>query len=354
MKLYPNQTKVFSIWLVSLFLIINLGIFSIPSSGKFTSNDFLSSLTNWDGGHFIGIAKNGYSENSQYAFFPLYPMLIIFFNNFIGNFPLTTFLINLTCLFFGLQFLYRLIIKDFSKDLAKETIILLLFFPVSFFFLAAYSESLFFLLAVLAFYFLRSNKIFWATIFASLAFATRITGLTLVFVLFLQIFLTGGINRKNWYVIFAPLGFAIYCWYLYTQTGDPFYFITAEGNWQRQLSTPLFGFWQSINIILKEQINKSNYMVFVDLVAAIFGLGLAIRSFRFLPISYSTFALISVLVPLFTSSLSSMPRFLLPIFPLFITLALFKKSEIKIIYQIIGLMFLGVLSILFTRGYWVS
>lgn len=354
MRLYPNITVIFFIWVFSLFLITNFGIISFPSSGKFPSNNLVDSLANWDGGHFIGIAENGYSEKFQYAFFPVYPILINFVNNFVDNFKISAVLINFFCIFLGLQALFNLIAKDFPKKLSEKTILLLLFFPTSFFFLTAYSESLFILLTVLCFLFLRENKLLWATIFALIASGTRITGLAVVFAFLLQIQITQGINRKNWFVLLSPLGFIIYCWYLYIQVEDPFYFITAEQHWQRQITISGSAFWEAINLVLKGSFEAPNNMVLFDLSAAVFGLGLAIRSFRFLPAVYSVYALISVLIPIFTSTLTSMPRFLLPIFPIFLTLALIEKKEVKILYQVITLLFLGILSLQFVRGYWVA
>ncbi len=75
MKLYSNISLFFIIWFFAIASIAFVGFITIPHSNRF-SNDFLNNFSNWDGGHFIGIAKNGYSEKFQYAFFPLYPLLI--------------------------------------------------------------------------------------------------------------------------------------------------------------------------------------------------------------------------------------------------------------------------------------
>src|SRR3990167_10376612 len=220
MRLYPNITYIFIIWLTVVLSVAYFGFSTLPQSGKF-NNNFWESLGNWDGGHYLGIAESGYSEKFQYAFFPLYPLVIKALNQITQNYLLAAILISVAATFLGLHLLYKLVAGDFDKKIAEKAILALLFFPTSFFFLTAYSEGLFFLLTIAAFYFLRTRKLFWAVVFASLASATRLSGLAVVLGLIIEVYLTEGINKKNWYILLSPLGFLIYCYFLYTNTGDP-------------------------------------------------------------------------------------------------------------------------------------
>lgn len=353
MKLYPHISIYFFIWVLIILFISFVGFLTLPHSGNF-SNDFTESLGNWDGGHFLGIAEFGYSQNFQYAFFPLYPILIKIVNEIIQNYLISALLISFLSTLLGLNILYKLIQLDFDKNFAQKVILGLLFFPTSFYFLTAYSEGLFFLLVVLSFYFLRTKKLIWAVIFASFASATRLVGLVLVLAILVEVLTTSGINKKNWFVIFAPFGFFIYCWFLLNQTGDPFYFLFAETHWQRNITIPTVSFWETLKSLSQANFVTTHINSFLDLIFAILGLGFALRSFRFLPNSYSIYFLGSVLLPLFTPTLSSMPRFLLPIFPLFILLALNKNKYFNFGYQLISILLLSVFSILFINGYWVS
>lgn len=334
MKLYPNITVYFSIWFICLFAIFSFGL-----SGK----DLISNLANWDGGHFLTIAKSGYQEKYLYAFFPLYPIAINLVSKISGDHLIAALLISLASAFLTMQILYRLILLDFGNKLAEKTIIFLLIFPTSFFLITAYSESLFLLLVVSSFYFFRKEKLFWAALFAGLASATRLAGLALSMALIFQI-INSGINKKNWIILFAPMGFIIYCIFLFNATGDPFYFLYSESNnWQRSLSIPGLSFWQT----LKNQ----NY---IELAFGIFGLGMVLRSFRFLPAVYSVYGLLSVLLPVATSSLVSIPRFILPIFPIFILLSMLKNPKVIFFTQLISILFLSAFCILFIKGSWVS
>lgn len=353
MKLYSNVNYIFIIWLATVLLSFYLGFSTLPHSGKF-DNNFFGSLSNWDGGHFIGIAKTGYSEKFQYAFFPLYPMLVKALNQLTQNYLVSGILISSVSFFFGLHILYKLVRIDFEKKIAEKTILAFLFFPASFFLLTVYSEGLFFLLIIAAFYFLRQNKLFWTTVFIALASATRLVGLAAVLALWIDVFARQGLSSKNWFILFAPLGFIVYCIFLYQQTGDPFYFITAENHWQRTLATPGVGFWETLKNLFSGGFSALNFSVLLDLIFAIFGVGFAMRSFRFLPVSFAIYSLLSVTAPLFTPTLSSMPRFLLPIFPLFILVALIKNPYLQLVFQMISLVLLGIFTAFFAAGYWVA
>lgn len=353
MRLYPNVTYIFIIWLTAVLVVFNFGFSTLPPSGKF-NNNFWESLGNWDGGHYLGIAQTGYSEQFQYAFFPLYPLAIKLLNQVTQNYLLAAILISIAATFLGLHLLYKMVAIDFDKKIAEKTVLALLFFPTSFFLLTAYSEGLFLFLVIVAFYFLRQNKLFWASVAVALASATRLVGLAVVFALWIDVLTKQGLNRKNWYILLAPSGFILYCIFLYQQTGDPFYFITAENHWLRTLVTPGVGFWETLTNISSGGLSTINFSIFLDLIFAIFGVGFAIRAFRFLPTSFAIYSLISVGIPLLTPTLSSMPRFLLPIFPIFILVALIKNRYVGLFFQVISIMLLAIFTALFSAGYWVS
>lgn len=352
MRLYPNVTIIFIIWFVSILVVSFFSFSTIPHSDKF-KKDYWVSFANWDGGHYVGIAENGYSEKFQYAFFPLYPLAIRAVNQITQNYLAAAIVISVAATFLGLHLLYGLVLLDFEKKIAERVILAFLFFPTAFFLLTAYSESLFFALTVATFLLYRRNRFFWAAVAAALASATRFIGLAVAAGLVIEILIQQGFNRRNFYILFAPVGFLAYCIFLYQQTGDPFYFITAENHWQRVLTVPGVGFWEAIKNI-SNGIITSNFNIMIDLAFTVFGLGFAFRAFRFLPSSYAVYILLSVVIPLFTPTLSSMPRFLLVIFPIFILVVLIKNRYFQISFQILSIMLLAIFSAVFLAGYWVS
>ena len=354
MKLYSNITILFCIWILSVLIVFYSGFFLFPNNGSVSVN-FIERLGNWDGGHYINIAKLGYIDNSQYAFFPLYPLLIKLVSQITGSYLIAGLFISITSSFFAMHLLFKLVSQDFGKSIGTKTVVAFLIFPTSFFLLTTYSEGLFLLLVVLTFYFLRQKKLVLATIICALASATRLAGLAIFLALLFEVQISSGINRKNWYVLFGALGFILYCFYLYTKTSDPFYFITAEASWQRFITVPGFSFWETIKTLVNNGfLNKDYFNAFLELTFSIFGLGMSLRVFRFLPASYGIYALISILLPIFSSLLTSIPRFILPIFPIFILLAFSKNQNVLFFYQLISIMLLSVFSILYINGYWVS
>lgn len=191
MKLYPNVVIIIFIWALSIMTIFALGFSMFPHMGKL-SNLFWQNLENWDGRHYLAIAKNGYVLNSDYVFFPLYPIFINLATKLTGNYFISGILINFFSLILAANIFYRLVLKDFGKVYANKSLLALLFFPLSFHFLTVYSESLFLLLAVSTFLLIRKKNYFFATIMAALASGTRLSGLALVLSLICSAFLVDG------------------------------------------------------------------------------------------------------------------------------------------------------------------
>ena len=353
MKLYSNVSFIFIIWAAAVFTIFYFGFSLFPHSGSF-ERDFMKSLANWDGGHFLGIAKFGYSENFQYAFFPLYPILINLVSKITGSFLAAGILISIVTTFLTVNLLYQLVSMEFSKEYAKKAVLAFLLFPTSFYLLTVYTESLFLLLAIATFFFARKNKIFIATITAALASGTRLAGLAVVLGLFIYVYQRGGLNRKNWFVIFASLGFILYSFYLYQHTGDPFYFVQAESNWQREMVVPGLAFVESFKKLTIPGFIAQNFNIFLDFVFAVFGIGIIWKIFRKLSIDYAIFALVSFMLPLFSPTLAALPRYMLTIFPIFLVLSFYKNKYLVFAYQIFATLFLAGFAILFISGYWVS
>ncbi|HKY73933.1 MAG TPA: 6-pyruvoyl-tetrahydropterin synthase-related protein, partial [Patescibacteria group bacterium] len=170
-------------------------------------------LVRWagfDGVHYITIALRGYLGTALIqAFFPLFPSLIS-----VGKTVLSViiagFTLNHIALICGLFVLYRLILveyKERGKAIGFWTILGFLLFPMSFFFVALYTESLFFFLLALTLYAARTKHWLFATIFAVLLSATRISGVFVVPTLLIMAYLdhkssgNAGFPWKRWLLV---------------------------------------------------------------------------------------------------------------------------------------------------------
>lgn len=354
MKLYPNQTLFIAIWALVVLIIFYLGFSSLPHSNLFP-NDFLRSLANWDGGHFLSIAQYGYKDPSQYVFFPLYPILINLLTQITQNYLMSAILISFVCFFMAINLLYQLISLDFGKQFAQRGILALLFFPLSFHFLTVYSESLFLFLTIATFLSVRKNNFLLATIFGALASATRLSGLGVSLSLIALVFLTDKFNSKNWVVLLSPLGFLIYAGYLYNQTGDPLYFIHAESYyWKSGLVIPGSALIFTLKQLLAPNFLVNNFRVLLDFAFAVFGLVAVYKVWKKLGLHYALFAIFSISLPLFSPTIVALPRYLITIFPIFIILAFVKNQYLIFFYQVFGLMAATIYAVLFINGYWVS
>jgi Gpi18-like mannosyltransferase len=156
-------------WRVLTLLPIFLGVFLLSyRSGYGYTNIFdtealtfskaIYSLANFDGVRYLAIALRGYVTEG--AFFPLFPLIIKLLSFWSSNVTVLFWvglLFSNLCFLAALVFLYKLLRLDYSKKISEETIFLILVFPVVFFYGAVYSESLFLLLLVLTFYFVRQK-----------------------------------------------------------------------------------------------------------------------------------------------------------------------------------------------------
>lgn len=354
MKLYPNVIIIVCIWILAVILILFFGFSYFPHIGKLSSF-FWQNLGNWDGGHYLTIAEKGYTLNSDFVFFPFYPILIHWVSKLTGSYLISGILISLISIILAANIFYQIVLKEFGKSVAEKTLLALLFFPLSFHFITVYTESLFFLLAISSFLFFRSKRYFLATVFAALVSATRLSGLAVSLSLILATFLLEGINKKNWFVLVSPLGFILFCGYLYSRTGDPFYFISAEANyWHGGLTLPGSALIFSFKQLLSPNFIINNFRNFLDFIFAVFGILTVWQVFKKLSLDYAIFAIFSLLLPLFSPTIVAIPRYLLTIFPIFIVLSFSRNKYFNLTYQIICLMLLPIYAIFFLNGYWVS
>ncbi len=135
------------------------------------SHFLLYPWANFDGVHYLLIAGQGYTNN--FGFLPLFPLLIRLAGaQFFSGFILSNLLFLASLFVF-----YKLLIFDYSNKEIRLVIISLLLFPTSFFFASIYSESLFFLLLVLSFYFARKKQWLAASICGMFLSITRIVGI---------------------------------------------------------------------------------------------------------------------------------------------------------------------------------
>ena len=181
--MYKFIILILVVWRLFLNIVSLLARNIIPQRMGFLGP---SVWANFDGVHYLSIAKRSYVQYEQ-AFFPLYPWLIKRLSLLLdNNLLLSSFLISYLSFFISLVLFFKLVELDFNKKVAKRTLLFLLMFPTSFFFISVYTESLFLALILGSFYAARKKKWWLAGILGGLASATKLTGIILLLALIIE------------------------------------------------------------------------------------------------------------------------------------------------------------------------
>jgi hypothetical protein len=311
----------------------------------------LTPLARWDAVWYLGIAANGYTgEGPDTAFFPLYPLLVSALGGFSSSHAallVSAYVVSLSAFLGALVLLHRLVVLELGERAARSTILLVAFFPAALYFGAPYSESVFLLVSVGAFYAARTGHWAWAGACAALASSTRSAGIVLLVPL-LVMYLRADAERRRFDVLWlalAPLGVGAYCVYLELAHDDAFAFLHLQEAWFRHFAGPFVGIWDgavaawdgvrqlasgSREHVYFEQAGDDPFRVAVHNLALfaflVFALVAAWGALRRLPLQYGAYVVAALALPLSfpvtPQPLMSLPRFLAVLFPLFMWLAL--------------------------------
>lgn len=320
-------------------------------------------LARWDAAFYLEIANDGYPDGrvhgsigETWAFFPLYPLLVRILGLGLGPHVLivVAYAVSLAALLGALYLLHRLVTLEIGERYASATVVLLATFPASLFLGAPFTESLFLLLSVGAFYAARTGHWAWAGVLAGAASGTRSSGVVLALPLvFLYLYgprsdaaaATGGpawrprfpVRGDLAWLALAPVGLLAFIAYQGSH-GDALRWAHVQAVWSREWDG-VFGAvvpaaelaWSAFGDLLDGTLPMAlgygqpvqNLILFPFLV---FAAACAAGVLHRLPLAYGLHALASLALPLSNPStaepLMSFPRFVAVMFPLFMWLAL--------------------------------
>lgn len=294
----------------------------------------------------------------------MFPMLIHALTPLFDYHDFTSSLLIVHLAFFvSLFLLWKLIRLDFSNSVAIWALIFLLTFPTSFFFGSIYTESLSLVLILGSFYAARKKHWAVAGILGGFATATRFINIFLLLALLWEFWEQHKFKIKTkslLWLLLIPAGLIGYMIYLQVNLGDALAFIHVQ---------PAFGANRSGGeIILLPQVLFRYLKIMItipwieyelrvavlELFMFCFAIGLLLLSLNKMRKSYLVFAILSIIVPSFSGSLASMPRYVLLAFPIFIILGTIENTVLKALLVISFLPLLAILLMLFSQGYWVS
>lgn len=356
-------------FLASYFIPLREGYLGIQS--LYSEPYLIAIWANFDGRHFLRMSMQDF-HSSDFAFFPFYPSLIGLFSK-ISNLQniYTGIIISLTSFIVALVVTHKIIMLDYGKKVADLAVILLSFFPLSFFYNAVYSDAIFLAETVVSFYFARKGNWLWSGIFGFLAALTRLAGIALIFTLVVEWIIQNKIEiRKGWVAVFeffkngavAPAlvisGIVLYLISLQFFFGDFLLFQKSFSAWQQQnFIFPLQVIFRYLKIFLfVEKTQLVFWIALFEFASLLIYFGISAYVFKKVRVSYGVFMIVLLTLVTFTGTFAGTPRYMLHLFPGFIgmSLILIKRGKLKKImlgiFAILGLLLTG----LFTRGYFVS
>ncbi len=333
----------------------------------------LNTWNHWDASNYIRIAQYGYQTQDDLAFFPLFPLLISCVSHVLGSWSylLVGTLISNGALLAAFFLLHQLAQEVAGEQVARRTVLYLCIFPTAFYFFAAYNESLFLMLVVSSFLAIRNQHWWLAGILGFLAALTRSAGVLLVLPFLYELWQTRkrmGVTTlslvgKLSSIALIPIGTLVYSVYCWITVKNPLAFVTVQDAYGRHLQWPWVGLWQGITALLFGQPfgSASQAHLLLDLSATLGFLLLLIVGWRKLPVSYSLWTGILLLYILLDPAMDkpdillSNQRFVLEMFPAFITLALLSVRYPRL-HQALIIIFptlLATLSIVFVMNHWL-
>jgi Dolichyl-phosphate-mannose-protein mannosyltransferase len=314
------------------------------------TSTFWDTFTRYDSGWYYGIARNGYDAStavaggrSNIAFFPVYPMLMRHVGRFFGRTQADLFLggIVVAWLSFVLAMvaLYYLARLDVRHREAERAVLLTAIFPFAFFFGVVYSESTFLLFTVLTFYLIRTRRWVPAGLAGALATGTRATGIIMWPALAWTAWRTAEPTTRDRMLALLALalaasGFAAFCFYIYSESGDPLLWAAALQRWgyypggapwtapirliQRLVTHP-YAYLAGDGMAPYDTLNGVTAILFASAVPFVwrrFGAG------------YGLFMLANLWLPLSSGVFEGMGRYCAVMFPCFIWLATVRSRTV--------------------------
>lgn len=296
-------------------------------------------LARWDTFWYLDIASRGYHwngnplEQQNVVFFPLYPLLMRLSGRLLGGHPLAGGLVvSLGAFLFALVYLWRLVADELGTETATAAVVLLCSFPFAVYFSAVYTESVFLLIIVAAFFHARRREFGAAAVWGLLAGLARPNGFLLAVPMAWLTIIRNRPDARNAargyqtgtlapLAVVAPIaGMLLYSAYLELLVGQAFAWVAGQAAW------PTIAPWteNAAASILRppEPIPAWAIVIHAGNAASI-----AIAAAGLLPLTrllgaaYGLFVALSILPPIARHGLVSLGRFTSVMFPLFVWLA---------------------------------
>lgn len=352
-----GMAKVFALAFFFRLLVYGAGaaLYCMNLEGtSFSFQDFLSVWNRWDGPHYLDLAKYGYEgclEDGQHlflVFFPLYPWTIRLFQLLCRDWQLAGLVVSTLAYALGAAFFHEAVASEYDGETAEKSLALLSVSPFAFYFGAIMTESLFFCLLSMAFYFIRRRRWVLAGFVGALCALCRAQGILILgvgAVEFLTAYPIGkhyrekrmkdfwmAVLTKGAFLLISLFGLFLYFWINDSVEGDPLRFVfyqkdhwhlapTFFTNALREICSYLFS--PATDLVMKVCVWLPEFLAFLlAFVALYYGLNRH-------PLKYTAFLFVYVMLNYSVTWLVSGARYMLCALPLYMILGEFARRHPK-------------------------
>jgi len=247
-----------SFWIpTALFVIFLSSFIVVMQTGQVKYYDLSRTLSQWDGQHYLSIARDGYRKfpcayNASYicgniGWFPFYP-LVGWLLSLGGLFNVDWVLLIISWLscWLALLLLCSIVEKKHGLTAAGYTAAAMLLYPASFYFLTSFPYSLYLLMAVILFFLLDRHRyaLLWPlTLALSVTYPSGLVAALPVAYTLVSRWKSESIRDKVWLSLgtVAPaVGLILYGMYYKLKFGDFFLYqhFQAQGYYAHEISFP--------------------------------------------------------------------------------------------------------------------
>jgi hypothetical protein len=341
-----------------------------PSLDEGVAGVLLGPWQRQDALRYLRIARDGYAADIDSVFAPAYPVLISAVAMPLGGGGqarvIAALLVSNIAAIVAFYLFLRLVSRHFGEPTGRRALLALLVFPTSFFFVAAYTESLFLCFTLASLLRLDEERHAEAGLFGALAALSRLTGWVVAVPLLWNLW-----TRRRQVVESGPVAVVSNLFFAglpiiaaggflgYRHlAGLPPISDVYERYWLTSTSWPGKALLRAMGWIVTGSVPETYGVSFrLDVLAMLLAVGACVWGFRRMPRAwwlYTVMATLFVLLPdSYERTVNSTSRYVLVIFPVFVMLAGLRRVPAMILSVIAGL--IG-LTFLWTSAnwYWVA
>lgn len=373
-SLRRSTAAIWAIWSTGVLLLAAMAA-ALPTGTKSLWGPELTAaappIVRWDAGWYMNVAQNGYSyspdrSGNTVRFYPLYPLLTRAAWKLGVPLLFAGIVVSLISLLAALLLMVDLLAERSGADAVLPGIATLLFFPTSFYFTAYYTESLFLLTTVAAFWAAGRGRWALAGLAGAAASLTRLNGVLILVPILWLLWESAGRRRRGLRpshllpVLGTIAGALAYPVFLWMKFGSALIFFQGEKAGWAHRPTPV---WQLVSQTagefgarLSRLSSGGGLLFFLNLAAILLFLALTLALFLRRELAGGLYAAATLLLLLNSGSLDAMMRYVLSLFPCLFLLSdlLRRRPVLAFAYAFLGAGLLGVLLHRFVHWKWVA